>query len=64
MEFKLIDFDNLVFFGDFIFNVFFLELNDDFIDEDLERLKFFCKGKRCMIVDKFYYWVSFIICCF
>lgn len=44
MEFKLIDFVDLVFFGDFVLNVFFLELNDDFIDEDLEKLKFFCKG--------------------
>lgn len=46
MGFKLIDFDDLVFFEDFVFNVFFFELNDDFIDEDLEKLKFFCLGEK------------------
>lgn len=64
MESKLTDLDNLAPSGDFTLNAFLLELNDDLTDEDLERLKFLCKGKRCMTVDKSYHRVSLIICCF
>lgn len=45
MEPKLTDLADLAPSGDFALNAFLLELNDDLTDEDLEKLKFLCKGK-------------------
>lgn len=42
---KLTDLPDLAPSGDFALNSFLIEINDDLTDEDLEKLKFLCKGK-------------------
>lgn len=64
MGFKLIEFADLVFFWDYVFNFFFVELNDDFSDEDLKKFKFFCKGdwnKLIWFYSFIKYWLLFIV---
>lgn len=56
MEPKLTDLADLAPSGDFALrNAFLLELNDDLTDEDLEKLKFLCKGiNSIMRFSKFF----------
>lgn len=42
---KLTDLPDLAPSGDFALNSFLIEINDDLTDDDLEKLKFLCKGK-------------------
>lgn len=65
MEPKLTDLADLAPSGDFALNAFLLELNDDLTDEDLEKLKFLCKGINSIMRFSYFFLIKscVLLCC-